>query len=75
MAVIYLTKEQIEESKIAPHFMKKDEINTCMEINKLRARHRVLFHKLVEGKGDRYDLIEIMRITQRLYELGQPFYY
>ena len=75
MILIYLTKEQIEKHSEVPHFMTRDEINTCMEIDKLRERHRVLFHKFFEGNGNREDLIELMRIVQRMYELGQPFYY
>lgn len=75
MVLIYLSKEQIKKHKKSSHYMSRIEINTCMEIDKLRKRHKVLFNKFMKGEGDRYDFIELMRIVQRMYELGKPFYY
>ena len=75
MILIQLTREQVEKYSNLPHFMTRTEIKNCMDIDKLRNRHRMLFHRLLDRKGDRYDLVELMRIVQRMAELGKPFNY
>lgn len=75
MILIHLSREQIEQHKGYIHFMTKQEIDICTDMKKLRERHKILFHKFYEGRGDRYDLIELMRIVQRMSNLGEPFYY
>lgn len=75
MNLIHLTKSIINKYKNGSRYMTKDEINSCMEKNKLIKRHRILFDKLCNGNGDKHDVTELMHITQRLYELGSPFYY
>lgn len=75
MILIQLTQEQLNKNKDSIHFMTKEEIIACTEVPKLRRRHSILFHKMISGAGDRYDLIELMRIVQRMSDLGEPFYY
>ena len=75
MNLIHLTESIINRYRHMSRYMTKDEINICVEKNKLIKRHRALFDKVYNGKGDKHDLSELMNITQRLYELGSPFYY
>ncbi len=75
MTVIYLNKQDFVENKERLRYMTTPEINECTEIEQLKERRRVLFCRLVSGFGTFYDLRELQNIVQRLFELGDPFYY
>ncbi|NJO59887.1 MAG: hypothetical protein HC836_16890 [Richelia sp. RM2_1_2] len=72
--VYYLTKKEIEEYRLTKP-MSLLEISSCVDLDRLRSRRRILFTRIVSGRGKEKEVIEMMQIVQRLYDVGEPFYY
>lgn len=72
--LICITKNQILDFKLGKK-MTVDEIRKSQDLERLRGRHRALFCMAIKKRASPQEIIELMRIVQRLYELGEPFYY
>jgi hypothetical protein len=72
--IISLTQIQIKHYKMTRK-MTLEDIIASKDLDRLRARHSALFHLIANGKGSAIELNELRTIVQRLYDLGEPFYY